>query len=31
MHALVSTPRFILLVDLTTGKVEAVEGHRQEY
>ena len=31
MHALVSTVRFILLVDLATGKVEAVEAHRPEY
>ncbi len=31
MHALVSTSRFLLLVDLESGAVEAVECHRPEY
>jgi hypothetical protein len=31
MHALVSTPRFLLLVDLDSGRVEAVESNRPEY
>jgi hypothetical protein len=31
MHALVSTPRFILLVDLDSGRVEAIESDRPEY
>jgi hypothetical protein len=31
MHALVSTPRFLLLVDLDSGHVEAIESNRPEY
>jgi hypothetical protein len=31
MHALVSTPRFLLLVELDSGHVEAIESNRPEY
>lgn len=31
MHALVSTVRFLVLVDLTTGAVDVIEAHRPEY